>query len=211
MMSSPGLPQPEVSNRRDRERGIGELRHRPPTCRGWLNTRQRGPERTAVWRKRIHRQPFRPTSPMKTSEDTPIPSGSMSCLGPRFLLQEDRLSAPREGRCLASQGWRSKPQHGGPAPGCCSSQPAPSSNSRAAHAEFKVGLPSVVTRLSDTCQVPTLLSSTASRSTCPAHMRVHECVPLGTCAHTCTYEHVLTHTYVSNAYICIHIHTHMHT
>ena len=45
MMSSPGLPQPEVSNHRDREWGIGELRHRPPTCRGWLNTRQRGPER----------------------------------------------------------------------------------------------------------------------------------------------------------------------
>lgn len=106
MTSSLWLPQPEVSNRRDREQGIGELRHWPPARRGWLIPRQRSPERMAVWGKRIHKQPFRSTSPMKTSEYTPIPSSSMSCLGPLFLLQEDRLSAPREGRCLASQGWQ---------------------------------------------------------------------------------------------------------
>ena len=184
MTSSPWLPQPEVSNRKDWEQRTGELHHRPPACRGWLNPRQTGPERTAVWGKRIHKQPFRSTSPMKTSEDTPIPSGSMSCLGPLFLLQEDRLSAPRGGGAWPPKAGGSEPQHGSPAPGFCSSQPAPSSNSRAAHAEFKVGLPSVVTRLSDTCQVLALLSSTASCSTCPAHMHVHECVPVGTCTHT---------------------------
>lgn len=114
---------------------------------------------------------------MKTSKDVPRP---FSC---PLLLLEDRLSPPERGDTQPLNADRDVPERGVPAPSLCSSKPVPSSSPRAAHAEFKASLPSVVTCPSDTCQVPALL--------CEAPFHVARRSP---CTHAHTHTHTLAHT-----------------
>lgn len=135
---------------------------------------------------------------MKTSQDAPRPS----CPQLPSPLHEDRLSPPGRGGTQPPNANRTEPPHGAPGPGFRSSKPAPSSSSREAHTEFKVSLPSVVTCLSATCQVPALLSEAPRRA---ARHLFHTHA-----AHRCTRWHSRVHMH-TNILVYTQAYTHMHT
>lgn len=83
--------------------------------------------------------------------------------GPQ-LAGRGRAQSPRQGNGCSPRRLAGVRRARQACPRLLQLQPLPSSSSRAAHAEFKVNLPSVVTCPSDACQMPTLLCKAPFRA-----------------------------------------------